>query len=1006
MIRSYQNQYHQTLISGKLKTICLLLLWLYFPSCLNDSSQDYFLLTSPSQSGSSRLFFQKQDLMNSEIQLPLGTFHIPQKNIPVGQSPVLDFTTNTPCLLSHQKIFFSIEQGLQFQICNDSIAKNKESLQKILFGFNRKETARHRFDEKGLSTYYIKYKKLLGLIGDIQYSIDGSFRFNNSLSQLQVPASHHAAYLKDLNPSFYSNNTFSLPRVLPFAGFDVIATLNRIYFVYRQSEIRHEVLVVEIKSWQQVQYLQQAIENLFNHLNQIQTTPVDQGAAILTEYYIGSSDHAFIQFQNIKQSGHYNISIDTKRGYTYNNNLYLFAGSVVLFSSESIPEFKSSDDFTTQGQTWKKQDQLALRSRRLDLKSLEFQSFYYCRYSYLNVCGMAGLPLTPAYNSSTNTSEDYCHTSDIEMSEVNFAGIKTAENLDPDGKFIELQLKRKCRIDNLNILHGNSRTYAGEGLYNKNDFIVLTNKVLYFQKKSNILFIKNHTILNLDDQSPVFIQDMSRQITTALWIPKSSSSIIQHWGSQGAVHSIQTQEDQNRLNSGSSCGIRPDLLAQNHMNPGCIDNPDLPWRAPQLSELLLTGARNNIGQSLPEEEFIEFSAIADIEFARFSDYFLNVYDNQNTLIHKILIPPLGTKMNYVVLSRKSTQCLDLETWHTRFADLRLPNSGGRFEILKGNTILQSIRISGNLASLLNQSIRKSYHRINIPEGFENEIWQISGSSQVHSVCSNNTWASGGFEAFYDSFIVQTEETGKIFWDFFTQSPVHLRFDFYNNNEKFIKSNHAYADQYQRFNPQIAGTSGRILVRGYKNDQLFFANDLYNGLPDLYIQTISNSPGPDEYEWIRICSNTNFIPTQGNRLFIQDSKYSDHIVASSNRIHNDQLHVELRSLDQSSLKLGKNKCAILVDPDYRNVSLPVRPNDTSLWSIEKTSAIGNGLSSGEGLLIYLLNPADQKTILTSHGLVDAPALVQFQIPVTPGQCLERKPGTWLDMEKNFEVVSCN
>jgi hypothetical protein len=170
-------------------------------------------------------------------------------------------------------------------------------------------------------------------------------------------------------------------------------------------------------------------------------------------------------------------------------------------------------------------------------------------------------------------------------------------------------------------------------------------------------------------------------------------------------------------------------------------------------------------------------------------------------------------------------------------------------------------------------------------------------------------------------------------------------------------------------------------------------------PILYIQSIYPTPLAGEVEWIRICSTGGLAPGDvAAGLYIRDSSSTDKIVPYLQRF--SQMPAGY-SLSGNSLTLQTNSCAILVDPDFNSTGsqiIPLLNEDTSLWTIETSSAIGNGLSSGEGFLIFRMENDLSTSPLCSFGKPDTSS--PYSVPSANGERIERVKGTIKDSRKNF------
>lgn len=273
------------------------------------------------------------------------------------------------------------------------------------------------------------------------------------------------------------------------------------------------------------------------------------------------------------------------------------------------------------------------------------------------------------------------------------------------------------------------------------------------------------------------------------------------------------------------------------------------------------------------------------------------------------------------------------------------------------------------------------------------IWKISDDASSN-LCSPFTNASPGLSASYRPFVLPVADDGlsrtyrffsqegqnQAFWKI--EGPVNISFsNLLNPGESYIIS------------PASADHS-RSLISAQINGRVAHLSEFFRISPRLYIDAVESTPDAAGEEWIRVCAASDFNVPAAFRLTIRDANASDTVVPYSARFPGASWNFP----ETGRLNLTAGKCAIIVDPDYRGQSLPLQENDTSLWTIESTGAIGNGLGSGEGLLLSL-DSQNGNEILASFGLPDSP--LPFSIPSQTGQYVKRTGGT-LDLPENYEV----
>ncbi|MDH5655640.1 MAG: hypothetical protein OEZ34_07015, partial [Spirochaetia bacterium] len=161
-----------------------------------------------------------------------------------------------------------------------------------------------------------------------------------------------------------------------------------------------------------------------------------------------------------------------------------------------------------------------------------------------------------------------------------------------------------------------------------------------------------------------------------------------------------------------------------------------------------------------------------------------------------------------------------------------------------------------------------------------------------------------------------------------------------------------------------------------------------------------SPVSGHSEWIRICSPNGLSLSEiQNGLYLKDSSSQDKIVPYLQRFVSIPANVTLTG---NTLELMPKTCAILVDPDFdfSYQILPLKAEDRELWTVETSSAMGNGISSGEGLILFTKENDLTESPLCSFGLPDTP--LPFFLQVQTGETIERKSDTIRDSESNYNV----
>lgn len=514
-----------------------------------------------------------------------------------------------------------------------------------------------------------------------------------------------------------------------------------------------------------------------------------------------------------------------------------------------------------------------------------------------------------------------------------------------------------------------------------------------------------------------------------------------------AVHSLEFRAAGAReaFSAGAGTGLRPDLRAFNAMSPGRFSEDASPRNTEtviasdsesdssnsldvQISEVLPAGGYDLDLQSLPGEEFIEFHAFVDpvqpgtegSPRDRYAGWELRIIRETDTdadaTVQQRIRFPSPERAGRFVFRRAASRCFAQPAAFSQalLGRLSLPNAAARYELIPLASPDADPRDRFRLdAAFYSELDRAGQERASASrssgmtapgtDGF-GEFWRRSdGPAATSPYCGRRTLATPGAPAAFAPFLQREDRPPFRLRLYSEDGPRELRLRLSaDSNVTFVEVD-VFAEHGQTLDlaallPPGFAAYPRILYTIHANDRRLGAGEIFASDVPLIVSSVAPTPPPGQVEWIRLCSPDGFSLSalanvsgagaailERSELRVADSHSHDRIVPFNERSRISQSPVA--ALNGDSLELAAGACALLVDPDFAGQGLPTEARDAALWTIAESSAIGNGLSAGEGLRIYAARDArDPGVTLASYGRPDLPD--PFSLSVSGGRYVSR------------------
>lgn len=591
-----------------------------------------------------------------------------------------------------------------------------------------------------------------------------------------------------------------------------------------------------------------------------------------------------------------------------------------------------------------------------------------------------------------------CTISDLLLSEANPFGIFDNEELNPSGKFLELRSRLTCTPDNIVLRLDAEWIELGGNPVDPEHPLVLAGAADFFDQ---ISVQEAAALRSLSPSSSVVLFDLSSGAETALRVPAAPRVTFSGVHKTGTifrrVHSLLEGRNAATFHPHFSRGLRPDLAAQNAMSPGFPDDSvsngpgtssnQYPLR---IAEILPQGSRGDDGVSHPGDEFIEFKGTAGCAW---DGLVLEIQsaDGPRTLI---LPPPCLPISERFVLFRNAPECFSGQDSAVE-PGLVLPNAPAAYKLRSGEAV-DDFTISPALYAAMERGLRTSASRSFSAES----IVLTDGSASAAQYCPAKTRATPGSpESFRPFARLESPASGD-----------HLRLRVFSGDGPVffdVRIGRVESDAsviYQGTSasgsiidiPLPASDFPRLLAYVTFDGPPAFLTEVFPRGSLLAVDEVSANPLPGNHEYVRVCSPGGFPGESSARgLFFKDRSAEDRIVP-----YQDRFGAAAGPLRRDTLRLLPGECALIVDPD--TTSLPqLRSEDALLWTIATTSALGDGLSSGEGFTLFTRETDGSISPFATFGLPGTSGA--FAVESGSGQLVRRIAGSIFDLSTNYEVI---
>lgn len=584
------------------------------------------------------------------------------------------------------------------------------------------------------------------------------------------------------------------------------------------------------------------------------------------------------------------IELYSPTGYTFREDRFFFAGGVHVYRNMPVAGLE-----LRQKGSYIVPELTEHEDRSMERSSAEgdYSPSIRCTEGRCHTEGMLILPVAP--------DPSFCSLDDLQLSEVNATGILTEHTLDPTGKFIEIAALRACRPDALVMEFDGMPLNLGEN-FREREIRLFSAGQAYFQQP----FKADGRLRSIRPGSRLRLVDLGQHMDRSYELPQGT-----YLFADVAPASLVLGPDGFFFHPPGQTSIRPDLLTH-HMSPGQA-NPALAVhpQAVILTEVMPWSLKDPAGVSRAEEEYIEVFINGNSDQL----YSLAV-ESQGKIDHYPISP--GSARGFIVFAKsKEPACLP----QTREAQLSLPDSG-EIRLSRGAAVLSALNWQQSQEQRSLEWVRGSL---------------FTDSSAAVGPCPANR-GTPGRPAEYDPFV--HEQNGLILE---SSTPLQLTARYSGRTLESL----TFQASPGLLSPPLASLSGQLFLDILHEDRQLYRTEVFNPAPELLIQTIVPVPAQNEEEWLRVCAVSDF---RAERLFLRDSSAEDEIVPWFTR----RTTPAPAGLSGSQFHISAGECAIVMDPDYNGHPLPIRAQDRALWTIQSTTALGNGISSGEAILIFAEN----------------------------------------------------
>ncbi|EPG51006.1 hypothetical protein LEP1GSC049_2309 [Leptospira kirschneri serovar Cynopteri str. 3522 CT] len=780
--------------------------------------------------------------------------------------------------------------------------------------------------------------------------------------------------------SVFSENSILRPHSTnSFTGFSVLATKGKIRILFSSTDFATSTnsLVLEIPGNESV------LTDFFSqiqkqNLNIINLCKID--LPVLSEVFGGTESFVgrFLEFSNSKKEP---VCFQDLELETVSGSYSIFSGTQFLIPGETI--LKTESGSVLPGSelnyfSWldlKKKGNLILKSKEIlqiyknsEKNFLEGERYYSSQNDFYSTCSdffvsnsLKKFCMNPGFSFSDDTGDlnsqsdlNFCNLDNFQIEEANLTGLFLDGKLNSKHKFIDLEYSGNniCNPNYLSLESGekeipiwlDTRTLKPGEIFTlgKRDFI-----------KGEILFSQGD-LKDFEYKNTIFLKDRVSKKMKTLSSGFLETPILKR--TDGSIFSILFRNGMKvphpRITSDS---FLSEIVDFHFMNPGKkTEISDSSWnKVAEVSEISWMGSYDG-NSSISADRFIE------IDSGSASSQILEIVSG--TKSYRFLTS-LQTGKN--VFSIGKLICFpNVETWIV--PEFNLSNIG-KIRLLSTDEKTESDWIIWDSMGInsTSQKLRRSVVKVKTLSS--KNVWKNSALSdplERKSSCAG-TEASPGSENRTFPFLYKeySENLNSLLnpW---------ISFNFTQNQTGVIETFTYQPNFSNRSNvSQLLDLWSESFIRILESTNILKKSMTYLipwegegliGIPGssgILISGIYPNPSVTTNEWFSIC-NFGSDSVDVRSLEIRDSSSSDRLVEYSFRFGNN-VPVGWSDFNPSTFTwsfgdrfLNPRECGYVLSPNFKNESVPLGSvTFRKIFTIDKTSTIGNGIGKNEGLDLF-------------------------------------------------------
>ncbi|RHX90534.1 LIC11755 family lipoprotein [Leptospira stimsonii] len=940
-----------------------LLSLIHFASCPGKGSSSFLLpITRP---GEFRLVYEPGILAESEI---------PESVRKEWQNPTVKLRSNdaSACLFAGAELAFGLS------VCfPDPKGEIDLEIQNILTFWNENPEGRTESEEwsfSELGTGKLKVELIRDLLSDCDEDwliLSGDPSLDKTLKKVSFPNTNLVSvFSEDSSIRPHSPNAF--------VGFSIFASSQRMKIVFHpKNRIRAlNSLVLEIPG--NVSILSDFISEIRRKNSEVVSRCKD-GIPELSEVFggVGSSTGRFLEFRNSTLETicfqDLNLELNAKPYSIQKGKEFLLPGETILRieSGSLLPgneisgfpwvELKKKGEWFLKTRT----KQVSVFNRESDFQVGErFYSSFGNQYSLCKKEGLFEISdrlcMSPGFDVKGNDLEDssFCRIEEFQLEEVNFTGLFLKDKIDQNHKFIDLEYSGKgnCNPNALSVFLGETEypIWLDSGLLKPNEILTLGTRdwmgkpirlsladLSDSKFGGNILlkdrFVPREILLSRETKEIPILKKENGQLLSLLfrngrWIPhpiESSETLI------SSIRDLHAMNPGSKSNWDSSVENRKGELSEiSWMGSYDGSTPISGDRFVELDSILPTSGILEIHSGTKEYRFL-----IPLEAGKtvFSSSRLVCFPNMKPWILPEL--SLGSSGEMRILSLDGNSVLDTFVWTSQGPGLNSTSQKARRSASKFRTLGGSV-VWKNSAFSDSEERKENCSQTEASPSLANRtlpfLWKESSSSDdfFNPLLSWNLPNSAG---------IRTSEIQVLtFQPNFSQS--RFTTEFYN---LWIELRYSIFESWN-----IPKGSLVYLIPSGGDGLIQIPGD-----PSILISAIYPSPVLSTNEWVLIC-NRGKDSVDVRSLEIRDSSASDRLVEYSFRFGTSHpIGWETGNPDPNGWIfndrfLNPGECGYILSPNFKNESVPfLGESYRKIFTIEKTTTIGNGIGKNEGLDLF-------------------------------------------------------